>query len=174
MGISTKWNEHVEQSLEFRNKEIACSDNGNRYWRMKISCAHLTNWLCVTPYSWVNTFLNNGYPSCYNKYIYSIFLMLTKRIEKKLDGYDIRMLQTVFGEILKATSHKTVAVQSLTTHLKKHPSRTNKTYGTHSRRSKVTFVYGPLHRDAQVLANKQELIYFTTMRILDVVWKTCK
>ena len=46
--------------------------------------------------------------------------------------------------------------------------------GEARKNSLVTFFYGPLHVDVSVLAYEQELIYISSVRIQDVVWKTCR
>ena len=46
-------------------------------------------------------------------------------------------------QIPKATPHKTAAIWPLTSHLKKYPSKTNKTCKT----LLEMFLYGPLHSD---------------------------
>ena len=75
-------------------------------------------------------------------------------------------------QILEATLHKTTVVRSLTSHLKK-TSKTNKTSGTLFEKL-LKFFYGPLHMDAPVLADQQELIYIRSVRTQDVVWRTCR
>ena len=77
-----------------------------------------------------------------------------------------------FEQILAATHHKTMAVQPLTSHLKKHSSKTNKTYRTQVEKQGQTdmmFVYGPLHMNEPVLGDQQELIYISTVWTQDVV-----
>ena len=50
-----------------------------------------------------------------------------KCIEKKLVG-NYKNATYCSEQILEVTTHKTIAVQSLTSHYKNHPSKTNKTY----------------------------------------------
>ena len=40
--------------------------------------------------------------------------------------------------------------------------------------SQVTFFSGPLHMDVPVLTDQQELFCISSVRTLDVVWKTCR
>ena len=47
------------------------------------------------------------------------------KTEKKLDG-NYTMLQAVLEQLQETTSHKTVAVRPLTSHLKNHPNKMNK------------------------------------------------
>ena len=47
------------------------------------------------------------------------------------------------------------------------------TAGEVNTNSKVTFSYGPLHTDEQVLDDQIELIYNNSVRTQDVVEKTC-
>ena len=66
-----------------------------------------------------------------------------------------------FQKIQEATPHKTATVQPLTSHLKNHLNKTNKTCETlleKQGRTNVTFFCGPLHIDVQVLVDQQELI----------------
>ena len=53
--------------------------------------------------------------------------ILQERLEKKLDVNDTRMRHAVLKKIQEATPHKTAVVLLLTSHLKNHPSKTNKT-----------------------------------------------
>ena len=60
----------------------------------------------------------------------------------------------------------------LTSHLKIHPSKTNKTCGTlleKQGQTRVTFIYGSPRIDVPVLVDQQGLIYITSVRTLDVV-----
>ena len=59
-------------------------------------------------------------------------------------------------KILEATPYKTTAVWPLTTHLKNHPSKTNKTYGTQQEKQGRTHKWRS-SMDASVLADQQEL-----------------
>ena len=49
----------------------------------------------------------------------------------------------------------------------------DKTAGEVRTNSWVTFFYGPLYMDEPVLDNQQELIYISSVRTQDVVWKIC-
>ena len=40
--------------------------------------------------------------------------------------------------------------------------------------SEVMFFYGLLHMDVPMLADRQELIYISSVRTQDVVWNTCR
>ena len=46
------------------------------------------------------------------------------------------------------------------------------TVGETKGNSEVTFFYGPPHMDAPILANRQELIYISSVRTQGVVWRT--
>ena len=84
----------------------------------------------------------------------------TKCIVKKQDVKNTRTLRAVLKKALEATPHKTVTVRPLTSHLKNHKKKAR------------TFICGSLVIDGPVLADLQELIYISSVRTLDVVWKT--
>ena len=76
-----------------------------------------------------------------------------------MDGNHSRMLCAVLDKSWKQYPTKTV-VWSLTSHLKNHPSKTNKMWNTARKtrtNSLVMFFYGPLHMDVLVLANHREI-----------------
>ena len=52
--------------------------------------------------------------------------MLTKLIEKRIDAICTKKFKYSVEQIQEVTPHKRAAVQPLTSHLKKHPSKTNK------------------------------------------------
>ena len=76
-----------------------------------------------------------------------------------------------FEQILEATF--LAAVWPLTTHLKNHPSKMNKTTGEARKNSLVTFFWGLLHMSTPVLVYQQELIHISSVWTLDVVWRIC-
>ena len=95
-------------------------------------------------------------------------------MEKKL--WELRKnAKCYFEQILEAAPQKTAAGCPLTSHLKNHPSNTSHHAG-YCWRSKEEpigdVLYGPEHIELLVLANQQELIYISSVRPLDVVWKT--
>ena len=55
--------------------------------------------------------------------------METNKMHKEKERWKLhKNVTSYFEQILETTSHKTVAVQPLTSHLKNHPSKMNKTY----------------------------------------------
>ena len=100
---------------------------------------------------------------------------LTKRIDKKLDGNCIRMMQVVMNKSWKQHPTK----QQLYGHLPpiSKPSKSNEekmldTAGEVRLNSEVTCSSGPLHTDEQVLDDFLELIYSSSVRTQDLVLKT--
>ena len=98
---------------------------------------------------------------------------LTKHIEKKLDGNFPRMLRAILNIAWKRHPTKQQLYGHLPLSSKTAQIRQMRHVG-HCQRSKdklMTFSYGPLHIDMQVLADQQELIYNGSVWIQDVVLK---
>ena len=80
--------------------------------------------------------------------------------------------------VYASTSNKKTVVRPLNSDHKNHTSKTNKTCGTllekRGRTRKWCFSYEALHTVVPVLADQQELIYISSVRTQDVVWKTCQ
>ena len=120
-------------------------------------------------WSLIHPIKSNGISSssgCVNTTVCMYYMDPNKRIEKKIDGNYTRILQAILKEILEATSHETIAVWLLTSHLKNHPNKRSKAYGillekqgwTHKWRSSM----GPLHMDVPVLTDQREFIYISS------------
>ena len=60
-----------------------------------------------------------------------------KNTSRKLDGNGRKNAMSYTEQILEATPYKTTAVRPLTSHLKKHQSKTNKQKQTHKWRSSM-------------------------------------
>ena len=78
-----------------------------------------------------------------------------------------------FEQILEAIPHDAIAVQPLTSNIKDHPSKMNKTLLEKQGQTHKWCSMNLLHMDMPVLADKQELIYISSVQTQDVVWKTC-
>ena len=68
----------------------------------------------------------------------------------------------------KAAPNETTTVRPLTSHLKNLPSKMNRICGT------LLEKHGPRQVDVPVLVDQQEIIYISTVRTKNVVWKTCR
>ena len=101
-----------------------------------------------------------------------------KRHEKKKTSRELYKNATnYFEQILQAITHKTTAVRPLTSHLKKHPSKMNKTRQALLEKKERTYKWlsfnRTLHMDMSVFTDQQELIYISSVWMQDAVWKTC-
>ena len=102
----------------------------------------------------------------------------TKRIEKRPDGNYTRMLRAIMNKSWKQHPTK----QQLCGHLlsiSKTIQVRRMGHAVHCCGSKDKLIsdilfYGPPHTDVSVLADQRELIYINSVRIRDVVWKTCR
>ena len=83
-----------------------------------------------------------------------------------------------FEQSLEATSHETTAVWPLTSYLKNHPSKTKKTYGTLFEKQGRTYKWhssiDSYIWSCQWWPTSKKIIYISSVRTQDVVWKTCR
>ena len=101
--------------------------------------------------------------------------MLSKRMEKKLDGNYTRMLQAILNKSWKQnpTSSSCTAIYRLLRKLCKldEPDMQNNA-GEEDTNSKVIYSCGPLHLDEQRQDDQLEPIYNSSLPIRDVALKT--
>ena len=97
-----------------------------------------------------------------------------KRMEKKLDGNYTRMLSTILNKSWKQHLTKEQLSGHFPSISKTNQVRRTRHAAEATINSEVTFFYGPRHIDVPVLADRQEIIYISSIGTLDVVWKTCR
>ena len=93
--------------------------------------------------------------------------ILTKCMERKLDRNYTRILHAVLNKPWKHHPTK----QQLYDHI---PPISNNTQVRWTRHAEAIFFDGPLHMDAPVLTDLQELIYISSVGTLDIVYRTCQ
>ena len=94
---------------------------------------------------------------------------LIKRLMKKLDGNYSKMLRAILNKSWKQHLKKKLRLYGQLPLI----SKTIRIRRTRHAGEVKTFSYGPLHMDVQVLVDKLETTCNSSVRILDVVLKTC-